>query len=177
MISARTSFADTIYKSLLCYDIKRDIIRPVARATRVDFPGAWYHVLNRGTERRSNFYSRRCHQRFIELLSILSQRFGVRLHGYALMGNHYHLQLESREANLSQAIQWLNVSSADVLGYRFTAGTVSVGVDYLVLPGHLAIGAFGAYSHTRADLSPSGSVQVNTGRGAFTRPILMKVGT
>jgi len=82
----------------------------MARATRVDFPGAWYHVLNRGTERRSIFYSRRCYERFIELLSILPQRFGVRLHGYALMGNHYHLQLESREANLSQAIQWLNVS-------------------------------------------------------------------
>jgi REP element-mobilizing transposase RayT len=67
-------------------------------------------VLNRGTERRSIFYSRRCYERFIELLSILPQRFGVRLHGYALMGNHYHLQLESREANLSQAVQWLNVS-------------------------------------------------------------------
>jgi len=78
----------------------------MARATRVDFPGARYHVLNRGTERRSIFYSRRCYERFIELLSILPQRFGVALHGYALMSNHYHLQLENREANLSQAIQW-----------------------------------------------------------------------
>jgi hypothetical protein len=67
----------------------------MARATRVDFPGAWYHVLNRGTERGSIFYSNRCYERFIELLSILPQRFGVALHGYALMSNHYHLQLES----------------------------------------------------------------------------------
>ena len=82
----------------------------MARATRVDFPGAWYHVLNRGTERRTIFRSTRCCERFIELLSSLPERFGVRLHGYALMGNHYHLQLESREANLSKALHWLNVS-------------------------------------------------------------------
>jgi putative transposase len=82
----------------------------MARATRVDFPGAWYHVLNRGTERRAIFRSTRCCEKFIELLSSLPERFGVRLHGYALMGNHYHLQLESREANLSKALHWLNVS-------------------------------------------------------------------
>jgi REP element-mobilizing transposase RayT len=82
----------------------------MARATRVDFPGAWYHVLNRGTERRAIFRSTRCCEKFIELLSSLPERFGVRLHGYALMGNHYHLQLESREANLSKAVHWLNVS-------------------------------------------------------------------
>jgi putative transposase len=52
-------------------------------------------------------------------LSILPQRFGVRLHGYALMGNHYHLQLESREANLSQAIQWLNVSYSVWLNRKY----------------------------------------------------------
>jgi REP element-mobilizing transposase RayT len=82
----------------------------MARATRVDFPGAWYHVLNRGTESRAIFRSTRCCEKFIELLSSLPERFGVRLHGYALMGNHYHLQLENREANLSKAVHWLNVS-------------------------------------------------------------------
>jgi REP element-mobilizing transposase RayT len=82
----------------------------MARATRVDFPGAWYHVLNRGTERRAIFRSTLCYEKFIQLLSSLTERFGVRLHGYALMGNHYHLQLESREANLSKALHWLNVS-------------------------------------------------------------------
>lgn len=38
------------------------------------------------------------------------QRFGLRLHGYVLMENHYHLILEALEANLSRAMQWLNVS-------------------------------------------------------------------
>jgi REP element-mobilizing transposase RayT len=82
----------------------------MARATRVDFPGAWYHVLNRGTEGRAIFRSTRCYEKFIELLSSLSDRFGVRLHGCALMGNHYYLQLENPEASLSKAVHWLNVS-------------------------------------------------------------------
>src|ERR1700686_3771038 len=82
----------------------------MARSTRVDFPGGWYHVLNRGTERRAIFRSTRCCEKFIQLLSSLPERFGVRLHGYALMGNHYHLQLENQEANLSKALHWLNVS-------------------------------------------------------------------
>jgi len=56
------------------------------------------------------FRSRRCYGKFIELLSSVPKRFGVRLHGYVLMGNHYHLQLETPEANLSQAVHWLNVS-------------------------------------------------------------------
>jgi hypothetical protein len=44
----------------------------MARPTRVDFPGAWYHVLNRGIEKRAIFRSRRCHEKFIELLSSVS---------------------------------------------------------------------------------------------------------
>ena len=82
----------------------------MARATRVDLPGAWYYVLDRGTQRRAIFRSARCCEKFIELLSSLPERFGMRLHGYVLMGNHYHLQLESPEANLSKAVHWLNVS-------------------------------------------------------------------
>jgi putative transposase len=47
---------------------------------------------------------------FLELLSELPSRFGVRLHAYVLMDNHYHLLMETPEANLSRALQWLNVS-------------------------------------------------------------------
>jgi REP element-mobilizing transposase RayT len=44
------------------------------------------------------------------VLGELPARFGVRVHAYALMPNHYHLLIQTPEANLSQAIQWLNVS-------------------------------------------------------------------
>ena len=41
---------------------------------------------------------------------VLPSRFGIRIHGYVLMGNHYHLQLQTPQANLSRAMQWLNLS-------------------------------------------------------------------
>jgi REP element-mobilizing transposase RayT len=91
----------------------------MARPTRIDFPGAWYHVLNRGIEKRSIFRSQRCYERFIELLSALPQRFGLKLHGYVLMPNHYHLQVETPEANLSRAIHWLNVSYSVWLNRKY----------------------------------------------------------
>lgn len=40
----------------------------------------------------------------------MTRRFGVRLHAYVLMDNHYHLLLELTEPDLSRAVQWLNVS-------------------------------------------------------------------
>lgn len=49
-------------------------------------------------------------RRFRELLSDLAQRFDARVLAYVLMDNHYHLMLETRKANLSQTMQWLQVS-------------------------------------------------------------------
>src|SRR5580704_13006320 len=84
----------------------------MARALRVLVPGAWYHVVNRGVERRLIFYGQAYYQRFEELLGLMVQQFGVRIHSYVLMPNHYHLQLASPRENLSEAIRWLNVSYA-----------------------------------------------------------------
>jgi putative transposase len=92
----------------------------MARPTRIDLPGAWYHVLNRGIEKRSIFRSQRCYERFLELLSALPRRFGLKLHGYVLMPNHYHLQIETPEANLSRAIHWLNVGYSVWLNRKYS---------------------------------------------------------
>ena len=45
-------------------------------------------------------------------MATLPERFGVRLHTYVLMPNHYHLQIETPRLNLSEAIRWLNISYA-----------------------------------------------------------------
>jgi REP-associated tyrosine transposase len=82
----------------------------VARSLRIDVPHGWYHVLNRGVERRQIFPRVEANLHFLELLGCLPKRFGVRIHAYVLMGNHYHLQLETPQANLSRAMQWLNLS-------------------------------------------------------------------
>ncbi len=107
----------------------------MARPTRIDFPGAWYHVFNRGIEKRLIFRSTRCYERFLELLAMLPGRFGVRLHGYVLMPNHYHLQVETPEANLSQAIHWLNVGYSVWLNRKYGVGPLFQGRPLLSATG------------------------------------------
>ena len=82
----------------------------MARATRGRLPRSMVSCFESRNRELAIFRSTRCCEKFVKLLSSLPERFGVRLHGYALMGNHYHLQLENREANLSKALHWLNVS-------------------------------------------------------------------
>ena len=84
----------------------------MARPLRVTVPGAWYHVMARGIERRVIFRTEAYYQKFEKLLANLPERFGVRLHTYVLMPNHYHLQIETPRLNLSEAIRWLNISYA-----------------------------------------------------------------
>ena len=82
----------------------------MARPLRIDIPGAWYHVTARGNERRPIFRGDRDFARFVAILEETVGRFRLRLHGYVLMVNHYHLVVETPEANLSRAMQWLNVN-------------------------------------------------------------------
>mgnify|MGYP000173929742 CR=1 FL=1 len=82
----------------------------MARPLRIDVPGGWYHVTARGNERRAIFLDDRDRERFVGLLAELPGRFGVRVHAYVLMSNHWHALVETPEANLSRAIQWVQVS-------------------------------------------------------------------
>jgi len=82
----------------------------MTRPLRIDVEGGWYHVTARGTERRTIFPDETYCVHFLELLERMSERYGVEVHAYCLMGNHYHLLLRTPEANASAAVQWLNVS-------------------------------------------------------------------
>jgi putative transposase len=82
----------------------------MARPVRIEVAGGWYHVTARGNERRAVFRDERDRRHFLELLEEASERFVVRWHAYVLLDNHYHLLVETRRANLSQAMQWLQVS-------------------------------------------------------------------
>src|SRR5881628_1690594 len=82
----------------------------MARALRIEQPGAWYHVTGRGNERKDIFRDDPDRLHFRALLGEMVERCGLLLHSWVLMSNHYHLLLEAPRGNLSLAMQWLNVS-------------------------------------------------------------------
>lgn len=82
----------------------------MARSLRIERFGGRYHVTARGNERKAIFRADADRYHFLELLSELGERFGARIHAYVLMDNHFHLLVETPEANLSRAMQWLGVS-------------------------------------------------------------------
>ena len=82
----------------------------MARPPRILKAGAWYHLTARGIERRAIFLDDKDRRHFCQLLGEWVERFGIVLHAYVLMDNHYHLLAETTRPNLSQAMQWINLS-------------------------------------------------------------------
>jgi REP element-mobilizing transposase RayT len=80
----------------------------MARSLRIEFPGALYHLTARGNARQSIFLDDEDRQRFLSVVERVVSRFHLDLYAYCLMDNHYHLLLETREANLSRAMRQLN---------------------------------------------------------------------
>ncbi|MFC1461419.1 transposase [Verrucomicrobiota bacterium] len=82
----------------------------MSRPLRIDVADGWYHITNRGIDRRRIYGDDRDRKHFLDLLGVMHERYAVRVHAYVLMTNHYHLLIQTPEANASRAIQWLNVS-------------------------------------------------------------------
>jgi putative transposase len=78
----------------------------MARPLRIEFEGAFYHVLSRGNERKPVFYRPEDYHLFLESLQEACDRFGVIVHSYCLLPNHFHLLIQTQEANLSVFMKW-----------------------------------------------------------------------
>ena len=78
------------------------------RPVRIEYEDAHYHVMNRGRQRQSIFHSKTYYQAFLETLAEAHERFGLVIHGYCLMGNHYHLLLQTPRGNLGRAMRHIN---------------------------------------------------------------------
>src|SRR5437899_1259584 len=77
------------------------------RPLRIEYPGAVYHVMARGNHGQRIFREDLDYNRFLETLEEACAKTGWRVHAYVLMGNHYHLLLETLEANLVAGMKWL----------------------------------------------------------------------
>jgi REP element-mobilizing transposase RayT len=80
----------------------------VSRPLRIEYPGAFYHVTSRGNERKTVFQSNRDREKYLSYLESAHERYGAVVHAYCLMGNHYHLLLETPRGNLSKILQYVN---------------------------------------------------------------------
>ncbi len=79
----------------------------MARPLRIEFPGALYHVTARGDRREDIYLDDQDRRAFLGLLGRVCQRFDWACHAYCLMTNHYHLLVETRQANLSRGMRQL----------------------------------------------------------------------
>ena len=82
----------------------------MARPLRVEFENAIYHVCARGNARQQIFRDDPDRVRFLHLLSESAARFAGSVLCFALLGNHYHLLVQTRHPNLGRWMQWLGVS-------------------------------------------------------------------
>lgn len=78
------------------------------RPIRIEYPNAFYHIMNRGRGRQNIFHGDEYFLSFLDCLSEVSQKFGAVIHAYCLMTNHYHLIIETPNANLSRIMRHIN---------------------------------------------------------------------
>ena len=79
----------------------------MGRQTRTDRQDGWHHVVNRGVARMATFHDDADRVEFGRLLAVGHDRFGVEVHAYCLMTNHFHLVLHCPDGGLSEYMQLL----------------------------------------------------------------------
>jgi putative transposase len=80
----------------------------MSRPLRIEYPGAWYHVMNRGRRSETIFSIPKDYYRFIELLMESCEMWNVQISAYCLMPNHYHLLIQTPDGNLSRCMRHIN---------------------------------------------------------------------
>ncbi|MFH1310468.1 MAG: transposase [Candidatus Omnitrophota bacterium] len=77
---------------------------------RIEYTGAFYHVTSRGNDGQVVFKSDRDKERFLSYLKQSKEKYKTKIHAYNLMTNHYHLEIETPDGNLSKVMQYINSS-------------------------------------------------------------------
>jgi len=80
----------------------------MVKPLRIEYPDAWYHVMNRGRRGEQVFLKERDCKRFLELLKELVELWNLRIAAYCQMPNHYHLLVQTPDANLSRCMRHIH---------------------------------------------------------------------
>ena len=79
----------------------------MARKLRIEYPGAVYHVMNRGDRREAIFRERKDYECFLQTLAAACEKAHWQVHAWCLMPNHFHLVLETPQPTLVAGMKWL----------------------------------------------------------------------
>jgi len=90
----------------------------MVRPLRIEYPGALYHVTNRGNDRKPIFKDDQDRNKFLELLALSQEIYSVKLYSFVLMANHFHLLVETPLGNLSQFMRHFNISYTSAFNRR-----------------------------------------------------------
>jgi len=104
----------------------------MVRPLRIEYPGAFYHVTARGDRRGSIYRDDADRTLWLDTLAEVCARFHFAVHAYCLMGNHYHLLVETERGRLSTGMQQLNSVYSQAYNRRHN------------LVGHVFQGRYGA---------------------------------
>lgn len=91
----------------------------MARKPRIDYEGAFYHVIVRGNQRQRIFKDATDYQKYLQFLSTYKQRYRFFIYSYMLMSNHVHLLIEVQSNPLSKILQGINQSYTMYFNRRY----------------------------------------------------------
>ena len=80
----------------------------MSRPLRIEYPDAWYHVMNRARKGQQAFAAGEDFNSFIDLIKDTAEIFNMKISAYCLMPNHYHLLVQTPDANLSRCMRHIN---------------------------------------------------------------------
>ncbi|RLB31608.1 MAG: transposase [Deltaproteobacteria bacterium] len=80
----------------------------MSRPLRIEYPGAWYHVMNRGRRSEEIFSDREDYYTFIRLIQECIEIWNIKVGAYCLMPNQYHLLIQTPNANIARCMRHLN---------------------------------------------------------------------
>ena len=91
----------------------------MARPLRIQFPGAMYHIISRGVARMTIFHNEQDRGKFIQFMERVFEKYHWICHAYCLLGTHYHILLETPDANLVPGMKQLNQLYSQFYNWKY----------------------------------------------------------
>ncbi len=92
----------------------------MSRPLRVEYPGAWYHVFNRGRPKENIFFKDDDFRLFFQLIEEATRLYKLEVHAYTLMPDHYHLLIRTPAGNLSEIMRYINGTYTQKINRKYS---------------------------------------------------------